>query len=81
MLARLPEKSLPLHPNMCRISIDTVRRANSRTIRQVGGNFSGGQSSRDGFDVSVSILGKTYTGRVSQSQIRKNKLQRLVNDW
>lgn len=57
---------------MCRISIDTVRRANNRTMVQVGRNFSGGQSPKSGFDVSVSVLGKIYAKRVSQSQIRSS---------
>ena len=57
---------------MCRISIDTVRRANSRTMVQVGRNFSGGQSPKMGFNVSVSVLGKTYAKSVSQSQIRSS---------
>lgn len=57
---------------MCRISIDTVRRANDRTMVQVGKNFSGGQSPKMGFDVSVSMLGKTYAKRVSQNQIRSS---------
>lgn len=57
---------------MCRISIDTVRRANSRTMMQVGRSFSYGQSPKSGFNVSVSVMGKTYAKRVSQTQIRSS---------
>lgn len=60
--------------NMCKISIDTVRRANNKTIMQVGGKqvFSGGRTSKNGFDVSVSVMGRTYGKSLSSSQIRSS---------
>lgn len=59
---------------MCKISIDTVRRANNRTMMQVDKNcdVSLGRASKDCFDVSVSVMGQTYGKSLSSAQIRNS---------
>lgn len=67
--------------SMCKISIDTVRRANSRTMMQVGQKGVGeiSRSPLSGFDVSVSVMGKTYGKRLSAAQIRSSFDKALSN--
>lgn len=59
---------------MCKISIETIRNANKKTMMQVskGKNFSCGKNMRDGFDVSVSLMGTTYAQSLSATQIKNS---------
>lgn len=67
---------------MCKISIDTVRRANKRTIMQVGNRrtYSGETISKKSFDVSVSVMGKVYGQKISASQI-KSSFSQAVSEY
>lgn len=67
---------------MCKISIDTVIRANKRTISQnknkvfcVSGKSVTPQKT---FNVSVSVMGKVYTQNISAKQI-KDSFGKAVN--
>lgn len=66
---------------MCRISIDTVRRANKKTIMQIGNSnaYSWRTSSRSTFDVSVSVMGKIYSQSISAKQIKSSFSKALEN--
>ncbi len=57
---------------MCKISIDTVRRANNRTMVQVSKRNAEAidKTAKSGFDVSVSFMGRTYGKSLSATQIR-----------
>lgn len=59
---------------MCKISIDTVRRANKRTIMQVGSKkaYSGSTIPNESFDISVSVMGKMYGQKISASEIKSS---------
>ena len=59
---------------MCKISIDTVRRANNRTMMQISrrSTMDIDKSAASGFDISVSFMGKTYGKRLSANQIRSS---------
>lgn len=65
---------------MCGISIDTVRRANQKTMmqmrdRQLGTN--GNRTMRTSFDVSVSVLGKVCSREISNDKIKESFSQAL----
>ena len=66
---------------MCRIPIDTVRRANKKTIIQIGNSnaYSGRTSPRSTFDVSVSVMGKVYSQSISAKQIKNSFSKALEN--
>jgi hypothetical protein len=66
---------------MCKISIDTVRRANKKTIMQIGNSraYSGRISPRNTFDVSVSVMGKVYSQSISAKQIKSSFCKALEN--
>ena len=66
---------------MCRISVDTVRRANKKTIMQIGNSnaYSGRTSPRSTFDVSVSVMGKVYGQSISAKQIKNSFSKALEN--
>lgn len=66
---------------MCKISIDTVRRANKKTIMQIENKkaYSGTVNPRTSFNVSVSVMGKVYGQRISASQI-KSSFSKAVNN-
>lgn len=66
---------------MCKISIDTVRRANKKTIMQIGNSSinSGRTSPRSTFDVSVSVMGKIYSQSISAKQIKSSFCKALEN--
>lgn len=56
---------------MTKISIDTVRRANQRTIMQVKDKtWPRIGTSGATFDVSVSVMGKVYTQTITTDQIK-----------
>lgn len=65
---------------MCKISIDTVRRANNKTIIQVSRKtaIDTDKSATSGFNVSVSFMGKTYGKKLSATQIR-NSFDKALN--
>lgn len=67
---------------MCNISIDTVRRANKKTIMQVGSEraYSGVTTPKKSFDVSVSVLGKVYGQKISVNEI-KNSFNKAMKDY
>lgn len=58
---------------MCKITIDTVRRANEKTIMQIGKKrfFSGSTAPRDSFNVSVSVMGKIFGQNIPVCQINR----------
>lgn len=66
---------------MCRISIDTVRRANKKTIMQIGNSnaYSWRTSPRSTFDVSISVMGKIYSQSISTKQIKNSFSKALEN--
>ena len=66
---------------MCRISIDTVRRANKKTIMQIGNSnaYSWRTYPRSTFDVSVSVMGKIYSQSISAKQIKSSFSKALEN--
>lgn len=66
---------------MCKISIDTVRRANKKTIMQIGNKkaYSGTVNPRTSFNVSVSVMGKVYGQSISASQI-KSSFSKAINN-
>lgn len=65
---------------MCKITIDTIRRANKKTMMQISRrkDFSCGKGLHDGFDVSVSLMGTTYAQSLSSAQIR-NSFKKAYN--
>lgn len=66
---------------MCKISIDTVRRANRKTIMQVGNQkaYSGTATSKSSFNVSVSVMGEVYGQNISASQIKSSFSKAIEN--
>ena len=66
---------------MCKISIDTVRRANKKTLMHIGNSSinSGRTSPRSTFDVSVSVMGKVYSQSISAKQIKSSFSKALEN--
>lgn len=59
---------------MSKFSIETIRRANEKTMMQISKReyFSCGKGLCDGFNVSVSLMGTTYAQSLSSSQIRNS---------
>lgn len=58
---------------MCKITIDTVRRANEKTIMQIGKkhSFSDSIAPKDSLNVSVSVMGKMFGQNIPVSQINR----------
>lgn len=52
--------------------METIRKANKKTMMQVGkgDGFTCDKDLRDGIEVSVSLMGMTYAQSLSSSQIR-----------
>ncbi len=66
---------------MYKITIDTVRRANRKTIMQVGNQkaYSGNATSGSSFDVSISVMGKVYGQRITANQIKSSFSKAIEN--
>lgn len=65
---------------MCKISIDTVRRANNRTMIQMDKKQADniGNTQEKGIGISVSFIGRTFSKKLSSSKI-KDSFNKALN--